>query len=53
MGRLLRDCVMLLIMVCFILDTIITKDIDLFHCLMYFGIEFALIYFAIEERKEE
>ena len=22
-------------------------------CLMYFGIEFALIYFAIEERKEE
>ena len=52
MGRLLRDCVMLFVMVCFILDTIVTKD-DLFHCLMYFGIEFGLIYFAIEERKED
>ena len=52
MGRLLRDCAMLLIIVYFVLDIIITKD-DLFRCLMYFGIEFALIYFAIEERKEE
>ena len=52
MGKLLRDCAMLLIIVYFVLDIIITKD-DLFRCLMYFGIEFALIYFAIEERKEE
>ena len=53
MGRFLRGCAMLLVMVCFVSDIIITKDIDLFHCLMYFGIEFGLIYFAIEERKEE
>ena len=52
MGRLLRDCAMLLIIVYFVLDIIITKD-DLFRCLMYFGIEFGLIYFAIEERKED
>ena len=50
MGRFIRNYLMLLIMVCFIVD-IITKTVDLLYCFIYFGVEFALIYLAIEDKE--